>query len=76
MLEMRKGCEQGLDLEMSAGAELTVRAAHSMLAADCGGTPALQIEIFTSQSLLRLLGWLGQRENKSELSELRSVSVR
>ena len=45
MLEIRKGWEQGLDLEMSAGAELTVRAPHSMLAADGGGTPALQIDI-------------------------------
>jgi len=43
MLEIRKGWEQGLDLEMSAGAELTVRAPHSMLAADGGGTPAVTL---------------------------------
>ena len=49
MLEIRKGWEHGFDLEMSAGAELTVRAPHSMVAADCGGTAALQIEIFTSR---------------------------
>ena len=44
MLEIRKGCEQGFDREMSAGAELTVRAPQSMVAANCGGTPALQKE--------------------------------
>ena len=51
MLEMRKGWEQGFDLEMSAGAELTVRAPQSMVAATCGcgGSPALQINIFTSR---------------------------
>ena len=42
MLEMRKGWEHGLDLEMSAGEEVTDRVPNSMLAADCGGTEALK----------------------------------